>query len=382
MKPGVENRAAIVARAARIGQIAVERQPIGDTPGAADRGLERIGLARERLVAGEREDVGRAPRLRDVRARLEREPGRADTRQRNPEIELVVLVVFHVEAVPIEARPVARGPLQRQVGGLAHGLAECVDLTDDERPQDVVARIVRCRRLARWIDRIIGAIEGVRLLVAPVLVRHAEHRAELARIGIPAVAGEHAGDRIGVFGVLAVQPAQRAGQREPIEIERAAQIDVDRTDQPAGKLIGRLRLEDFDLLHQVRRDVGQRNAAAGGREYLAIVERGHEIRQSADQHQARVTARACDLHAGHALQRFRSTVVRQLADVLRDDGIDDLDRLLFDLLRALDAGAHARDDDFLDRFRRGRLLRDGNSHPHGDRDRGAQHQALLHDIPQ
>ena len=59
-----------------------------------------------------------------------------------------------------------------------------------------------------------------------------------------------------------------------------------------------------------------------------------------------------DLHARHPLQRRRSGVVRELADVVGDDRVDDQVGVLFDLRRSLETGAQSDDHDLLELARR------------------------------
>src|SRR3569832_633664 len=56
---------------------------------------------------------------------------------------------------------------------------------------------------------------------------------------------------------------------------------------------------------------------------------------------------AVDGNAGDSLQRFGNVGIRELADVLRGYGIDDYVGVALDVHRALEAGANAGDDNFL-----------------------------------
>src|SRR5690606_22828578 len=86
-------------------------------------------------------------------------------------------------------------------------------------------------------------------------------------------------------------------------------------------------LEDVHLRDEIRRDVLERQRAADTREYVAPVPGRRDIGQTADDDAVRLAAATVrDLYARHALQRFDDVVVRQLADVLRDDRFDDLNR--------------------------------------------------------
>jgi hypothetical protein len=97
------------------------------------------------------------------------------------------------------------------------------------------------------------------------------------------------------------------------------------------------------------RDVGECDGAAGRREYLASVDGGADVAETADRHRRDFAAGAIRrLHAGDALQRFDHVVVRELADVFGDDRLDDLLALALDRECLRQTVADAGDDDFLD----------------------------------
>src|SRR5690606_33551861 len=105
--------------------------------------------------------------------------------------------------------------------------------------------------------------------------------------------------------------------------------------------------------HQLRRDLLEAQAAATvGAEHVAAVELAADEGQAADHHAAAfgrevvgiVTRReAGNRDAGNALQGFGDAAVRQGADVLGGDRVDDLLGVLLQVLRAHEAAAQAGD---------------------------------------
>src|SRR5690606_18615897 len=88
----------------------------------------------------------------------------------------------------------------------------------------------------------------------------------------------------------------------------------------------------------------QRAAAVGG-EDVAPVELAAHLGQATHHDRAALALVAGDLHAADALQRLGDVVVRQLADVLGHDRVDDLVGGFLDDLGAGQAAAHAGDLD-------------------------------------
>jgi len=77
---------------------------------------------------------------------------------------------------------------------------------------------------------------------------------------------------------------------------------------------------------------------------------GHEVEigaETANRDAAAFAVHAIDGHAGDSLQRFSEVRVREFADVLGRDRIDDTGRILLDVHRRFQAAADTGDDDFL-----------------------------------
>jgi hypothetical protein len=123
-------------------------------------------------------------------------------------------------------------------------------------------------------------------------------------------------------------------------------------------LLGRAGLEDIEAADQVRGNILQRERAPDAGEHVAPVPGRGGVRQTADHDTATrgrpgvglAAAAVRDLHAGDSLQRFDDVVVGQLADVLGDDRLDDLDRFALVLEAFGKALANAGDDHRIHRF--------------------------------
>src|SRR3546814_2068593 len=90
-------------------------------------------------------------------------------------------------------------------------------------------------------------------------------------------------------------------------------------------------LEHVDALQRLRGQILEVERPAGGGEDLASVGGRRDIRKAAnlDTRQL-VVAIVGNLDAGHALERGGGGGIGQLADILRDDRIDHLDRILLE----------------------------------------------------
>ncbi|AAK22771.1 hypothetical protein CC_0786 [Caulobacter vibrioides CB15] len=221
-------------------------------------------------------------------------------------------------------------------------------------------------------------------------LRQADQEAQLADIGVPAVAVERRTGRLPLLGHVADAHVGGEGHDALGAVERQTRAQVDRAADAAFDQIGRRVLVDVHAGHQFGRDIFEaQGAAALGREAVATVQFAANPRQAAnldartfDRDPVDVTAirGAGDGHAGDALQRFSDGAVRQGADVGRGDRIDQLLGVLLDLLGRLDGRALAGDDHFFDGLVvLRRLLRE-----HDARRGEAQHQrrsAGQHEFP-
>ena len=117
----------------------------------------------------------------------------------------------------------------------------------------------------------------------------------------------------------------------------------------------RIEVERARVLRHAER-AGRANA--GGHRRAPVHLHPHELRpQAANGHERPFAALPVDGDAGDALQRFGQVLVRELADVLRHQGIDDVVRGALHLDGLPHAAANAAHDDLLKRA--GRLLRRG-----------------------
>ncbi|EEF23264.1 conserved hypothetical protein [Ricinus communis] len=189
------------------------------------------------------------------------------------------------------------------------------------------------------VDRL--GVERALFRIMVAHIRDAEQRADFAEIGLPAV-GDHAADvRIGTLGLRVVGGAAIDHGGEALEVERTVGAHVDHAGNAAFGQIGRLRFIHVHALQHGRRNVRQLDVAAGGGEQFAAVQQRGDARQAADQHGIGFAAVTAHLHAGDARQRLGHVGVRELADVVSDDGIDNVIGILLDFLRALRRPAHA-----------------------------------------
>ncbi len=121
---------------------------------------------------------------------------------------------------------------------------------------------------------------------------------------------------------------------------------VDQAADAAFDLVGGWRLVDIGAAEQFRRQVLEGHAAllASG-EDVAAIEQRLRLGQAAHLHGIAFATVARNLHASDPLQRLGHVGVGQLADVVGDDGIDDLVGGALAVLRLFKAGLHAGYDD-------------------------------------
>ncbi|MNE34907.1 hypothetical protein D3C80_1286450 [compost metagenome] len=168
-------------------------------------------------------------------------------------------------------------------------------------------------------------------------------------------------------------------------VQRADGPHVDRPGQALAGQGGVGGLIDDDAGHHLRGELVELDAAVvAGRDHLAPVQQGGgEVRtQAADRDQLAATVQPLHRHAGQAGQGFGDRHVRQLADVLGRDDLDDRGVVGLGRNRGLDRAADASHDDFVDLGRllvaRGRALRLGHAaqrQGEDDAERAAGHEA-------
>ena len=246
-------------------------------------------------------------------------------------------------------------PLQRAVQALALAVefqrAPLRALRDPQRRVGILAD-------HRVGARVVGLdLEGVGAGAA-ARAGDVDQRAELAQVGLPAVA-HHAGDaRRGFLLQVRVGGLQRQRCLEAVKVERHRGAQVHEATDRTFDLLGGGVLVDVDRGHQFGRHVLEvERAAAVGGERIAAVHLGADIGQAADADAGAFDREVLRVALGHgavhgdaddALQHLGDRAVGQLADVVGDDGIDDLVGVLLDLLGRAQRGALARDDDGLD----------------------------------
>ncbi len=323
---------------------------------AAEAGLLHMIAA---AVVG-RDDVG------DV---LRREHVRED------EVRLPAGLVLGVEAVRVELELVGRAPLEGRVHLGPLVVAELIQAAGAGR-QDHARSAGRA-----VVARARVAVEGDGPVEVDVRVRHVEQGAHLSAGRLPAIRDQGAGRVADLLGVVSVDAPGIHGRRpSPREVERLVEPEIDDAGDAALDEIRRVRLVDVRSGECLGGQVLEREAPAHAREYLAPVEGREDVADSADDGvDDLVVVADHHLHARHALQRRGGGVVRELADILGDDGIDDLIRVLLDLRGRIEAGAQTEHHDLLEvlaaRFRRPGLgLRRERPSQHGRRRHGAQNR--------
>ena len=150
-----------------------------------------------------------------------------------------------------------------------------------------------------------------------------------------------------VRGVVHALDADAGGLAQ---VERTRGHDVDGGADAARRRVGARALVDLDLRHRFRGQVAEVEGAAGlvaqaGGRHLAAVQQDHvEVRtDAAHGHVGAFAAVAVDRHARDALQRFRQVGIRELADVVGDDTVDDTVGIALQVQGRLQAGADAGD---------------------------------------
>ncbi len=283
-----------------------------------------------------------------IKGRIRREADIVRARLREDRLFVPCHLILRFE-VGQGTGPVILLPLQRTVGAFALAVEfQCAPLS----ALRCVDRIAVCvfHRVVRLDLEGVGAGGAFR-------VGQIQQRADFTDRSFPAV-GHQAGIRWRGLALLQFRPGavSRDSGLEALVIERHRGTQVDQAADRALDLLGRRVLVDVDASNQLRRHVFevQRTAAVGG-ERIAAIEFGAHVAQAADRY-ARALDRevlrvalghgAVDGHAHDALQHFRHRAVRQLADIVGDDGINDFIGILFDLLRRLQrcalAGHHHR----------------------------------------
>ncbi len=163
-----------------------------------------------------------------------------------------------------------------------------------------------------------------RIVVILALIGHVDQGAEFAGRRHPAVGDQDIAIRIDLVDNGRVGTGHRARHLQALEVEWPVHLDIDETGNAAFDLVGRARLVDIQTGQHFRRHVLEVVDASAGREDLVAVQCRLDIGQAADVDADDLVVVAGDLDAGDALQRVAHRQIRQLADVFRNDRIDDV----------------------------------------------------------
>ena len=148
-----------------------------------------------------------------------------------------------------------------------------------------------------------------------------------------------------------------AGEFLRADFERTYRARDDGPGESAFLEIGRGRFIHLDPADEFRGQDGEIEAAAQcltrrtecGRKRVTVELYQREIAgQAPDRDVFRFATEPRDLNAGDPLQRLGHVLSRELADVLRGDGVDNRVRVALGVDRVLQALTHTRDDDFLE----------------------------------
>ena len=282
-------------------------------------------------VAGTRGQVGQL------------EVGTAEDRDEHEPVRIASTIPL-VQAVDIDFEIGRRLPLERRVGGwppastVTQEQRLCVRIADSTRGIRRVRRIGGAdhqRLLARGIEEIDADIGCV------------DEQAHLADPGIPPVADEQVAVPRHLARLLPVHPVQRPRQFEAVEIEWPTPANVDLAADAAFDQVGGTRFIDFERGDRAGREILDLDEAAFRGEDLAAVIGRAEIGQAAHRDTGRLAAATRHLHARYPRERGRRERVRQLADILGDDRIDDAVGIALDRLRGLQAATKAGHDDLV-----------------------------------
>ena len=379
---------AVGARLGR-GVVVVERQVEGVADFPVDVEAERLVLvdvgqahAAHRHVA-----VGRIDDLLvdDRRGHRAVGPGGDRRAEVEPHRQLVALLLDLVLGVGVVQRRgdvVGRRPLQSQlaVGALAlHAVDAVVEVLRDR--VDVgrtraVGDVLRARRtrlrnrapvvlVATERTPAVGHADLAEAEVA-LLVAAGQGDAELAvEVALAEDARDLGGDivtlqRLGQVAVGRVVHGLHADIDDRLGLQRPSGADVDRRADAAGRNGRAAGLVDLHARDRFRRQVGEVECARVGHAGAVAVARGRHLPaiehdhvvvrpDAADGDPRALAERAVDRHAADALQRLGQVGVRELADVLGHDPVDDALRVTLEVHRRGQASADALDHDRVER---------------------------------
>jgi hypothetical protein len=197
--------------------------------------------------------------------------------------------------------------------------------------------------------------------------------------------------------VLSILAAVLPGEVEARTIQRTGGADDDGRTDAAFLLHGVGGLVDLGAADQFGSQNVEAELAAAvlGGQQAVVQQHGVELGTKApDRDELAFAAAAVDRDTGDALQRFGDVLVREFADVLGGDGVDDADLGALQVQSLGEAGPGAGDDDFFNRravigLRGGRGLgQDRRCEEQGESAGAAQQQAagaaigLCHFSPQ
>ena len=309
-------------------------------------------------------DAFRRVAVRPLRRQLDVVERRRPRRDGEDVVDFAARAVARAEVLHVRFQRRVDLPLQGAMDAAAVAVARIVDAAHVRQLAQARARAQgRERTVAEARAHAVG-VDGMHAVrpvdplhgIAPVLAveRHVDQRADLAVARVPAVAGREAGARV-VLRRRRVGPGHFlaavfhvTGHVQALQVERLAQPHVDAARDAAFELVRRRRLVHVQAADRLHGQVLVLQPAPVPREVLHAVQRGHDVRQAADDDLARLAPVAADLHAGDALQGVARGAVGEFADVFRVDRVDDLHGIALDRLGAADTAAQAGHRHLLD----------------------------------
>ena len=174
-----------------------------------------------------------------------------------------------------------------------------------------------------------------------------DESAQFAATHVPAVGDQQLAVRFEVARLIGIVAPHRPGHLETLEVERTARANVDQPGNARLDQIGRRRLEGFDRGDRTRGKILERHGPRLGSEDLATIVGGRVegAIQPAEQYPTGFAAVALNLNAWDARRGIGDGDIRQLADVLCDDSVDNLIAVALDVLSGLQRAPQASHDD-------------------------------------
>ncbi len=261
-----------------------------------------------------------------------------------------VVVVLRIQNVGIDIQVVGRPPLEGGVHGRFLSALHPALIPDIVHIVDVLVRGIRQRPTGGYRD--VGSPVAVRIDAVlrdrSILIRGTQEDAELVVTEGTAQDARCARALVSVEVVVGALHARAAPQA--VVVERLARHDVDRPAERTVGHVGGQQLRHSDRADDLRREVVEESrvrAATFCADQRAAVDLRAVLADASDRHVYAFTGLAFELDARHARERLCDVVVGQLADVLRDDCIDERIGLPLLVECVPQATRDADDDDFI-----------------------------------